>query len=156
MLAEACAWAASRNQTLYQLLIEIYQHYGLYKESLLSLTRKGKEGAEEISQMMISYRTNPPETINRQNVVLIKDYLEQKEKDIVNKTEKTISLNKSDVLQFFLADGSKITVRPSGTEPKIKYYFSVKAELPDPAKYDEVNLSVDNKINAIISAMNLK
>jgi len=156
MIAEAAAWAASKGKSMYQLLIEIYSKFGLYKESLLSLIRKGKEGAEEIQQMMINYRKDPPKSINMRNVVTIKDYQLSIKKDIINKTDKTINLPKSDVLQFFLDDGSKITVRPSGTEPKIKFYFGVKAELENAAKFDETNKILDEKIKNIINSMSLK
>jgi len=156
MIAEAAAWAASKGKSMYQLLIEIYSKFGLYKESLLSLTRKGKEGAEEIQQMMVDYRKDPPTSINMRNVVMIKDYQLSTEKDIQNKKEKTINLPKSDVLQFFLDDGSKITVRPSGTEPKIKFYFGVKAELANAAKFEETNKILDKKIKGIIDSMKLK
>jgi phosphoglucomutase len=156
MIAETAAWAASKGKTMYQLLIDIYSQFGLYKESLLSLTRKGKEGADEIKQMMVDYRKSPPNKINGQNVSFIKDYQLQKEFDILRKTERPINLPKSDVLQFFLIDGSKITVRPSGTEPKIKYYFGIKAGLPDASKFNEVNKLLDEKLNNIIVSMDLK
>jgi phosphoglucomutase len=156
MIAETAAWAASKGKTMYQLLIDIYTQFGLYKETLLSLTRKGKEGAEEIKQMMVDYRKTPPVKINGQDVTLIKDYQLQKEFDISAKTEKTINLPTSDVLQFFLKDGSKITVRPSGTEPKIKFYFGVKAPLTDASGFEETNAILDNKIRGIIDSLQLK
>ena len=156
IIAEAAAWAASKGKTMYQLLTEIYSKFGLYKETLLSLTRKGKEGAEEIQQMMVDYRKDPPTSINMRNVVMIKDYQLSIEKDIINKTDKTIDLPKSDVLQFFLNDGTKITVRPSGTEPKIKFYFGVKAELANASKFEETNKILDEKIKGIIDSMKLK
>jgi phosphoglucomutase len=155
MIAETAAWAASKGKTMFQLLTEIYVTYGFYKETLLSLTRKGKEGAEEIKQMMVDYRSNPPESINGQAIAMIKDYQKQIEYNITGKTEKPINLPKSDVLQFFLTDGSKITVRPSGTEPKIKFYFGVKTELANAADYDKVNLLLDEKVKGIISSMQL-
>ena len=156
IIAEAAAWAASKGKTMFQLLTEIYSKFGLYKETLLSLTRKGKEGAEEIQQMMINYRSNPPKTINGQKVAMIKDYKESVEKDFLKNTNTSINLPKSDVLQFFLDDGSKITVRPSGTEPKIKFYFGVKAELTNASKFEETNRILDEKIKGIIDSMKLK
>lgn len=156
IIAETAAWAASKGKTMFQLLGEIYSAFGFYKESLLSLTRKGKEGAEEIRQMMVDYRSNPPATINGQALATIKDYEKQIEYNILNKTEKPINLPKSDVLQFFLTDGSKITVRPSGTEPKIKFYFGVKMDLANSADYDNINLLLDEKVKLIINSMNLK
>jgi phosphoglucomutase len=156
MIAETAAWAASKGKTMYQLLIDIYTQFGLYKETLLSLTRKGKEGAEEIKQMMIDYRNTPPAAINGQDVIMIKDYKFSREFDLVNKTEQIINLPESDVLQFFLKDGSKITVRPSGTEPKIKFYFGVKAPLTDASRFEETNAILDNKIKGIVDSMKLK
>ena len=156
IIAETAAWAASKNKSLYELLIDIYVKYGFYKESLLSLTKKGIEGVEEIKKMMSNYRSTPPESINNVDVVCIKDYLLQKEKNIKNKTEKTLNLPKSDVIQFYLSNGSKITVRPSGTEPKIKFYFGIKAELKNAAQFDSLNKELDVQIKNIIESMNLK
>lgn len=156
VIAETAVYAASLGKTMFQLLTEIYLKFGFYKETLLSLTRKGKDGAEEIKQMMIDYREKPLSSINGIDVVLIKDYLLQQENDIVNKSIKPILLPKSDVLQFFLKDGSKISVRPSGTEPKIKFYFGVKAALNKTEDYERVNQILDEKIKGIIISMNLK
>ncbi len=150
MIAECAAWAADQGKTLYELLPDIYHEYGFYRERLLSVTRKGKEGAEEIKAMMEKYRDNPPKSINKSEVVEIKDYLKRKEFNLADDTEKSIDLPISDVLQFFLKDGSKISVRPSGTEPKIKYYFSVREEFPDRKKYDEMKAHLDKRIDGII------
>ena len=106
--------------------------------------------------MMINYRKKPITSINDVDVVLIKDYLFQKEKNIENGLEKPINLPKSDVLQFFLRDGSKITVRPSGTEPKIKFYFGLKNELKNSSDFEHVYNSMDDRIKGIIESMNLK
>ena len=116
LIAECAAWCADQGKTLYQLLQDIYAEFGLYKESLISLTKKGKAGLEEIQAMMKSYRENPPATIAGSPVVKVIDY---------NKPEET-GLPKSNVLQFYTEDGSVVSVRPSGTEPKIKFYFGVK------------------------------
>ncbi len=115
LIAECAAWCAERGKTLYGLLEDIYKEFGLYKEALLSLTKKGKEGVEQIRDMMKGYRENPPEEIGGSPVVKTVDY---------NNTQET-GLPKSDVLQFFSQDGSVVSVRPSGTEPKIKFYFGV-------------------------------
>ena len=115
MVAECAAWCAEQGKTLYQLLQDIYAEYGMYKESLLSLTKKGKEGLEEIQSMMANYRSNPPKSLAGSEVVKVIDY---------NKPEET-GLPKSNVLQFYTADGAVVSVRPSGTEPKIKFYFGV-------------------------------
>jgi phosphoglucomutase len=150
MIAETAAWAADQGKTLYEMLPEIYLEYGFYKERLLSVTRKGKEGAEEIKKMMETYRSQPPKTISNSDVVMVKDYLKQTETNFVNGAEKVIDLPKSDVLQFFLKDGSKISVRPSGTEPKIKFYFSVREDFKDVSKFNEMNALLDKRIDGII------
>ena len=139
ILAEIAAWAADQNKTIYDLLIDIYLEYGFYKESLVSIVRKGKSGAEEISQMMTDFRSNPPQTILGSKVVIIKDYELSVAKDTENNSETPIDLPKSNVLQFFTADGTKVSCRPSGTEPKIKFYIGLKADLCSKEKFDEVN-----------------
>ncbi len=156
MLAETAAWAKDQGMSMYELLIKIYKDYGFYLEDLISITKKGKAGAEEIQQMMKDYRSSPPSHINGEKVVLIKDYKNQIEKDILNGIDSVIDLPKSDVLQFFLESGSKITVRPSGTEPKIKFYFGVKGKLEDVSHFDEVNKKMGEQLEAIISSMGLK
>jgi len=156
MLAETAAWAKDQGLSMFELLINIYQEYGFYLEDLISITKKGKSGAEEIQQMMANYRSAPPKEINGIKVVTIKDYLLQKEQNIITGAIKPIDLPKSDVLQFFLEGGSKITVRPSGTEPKIKFYFGVKGLLPDKAKFDEVNQEMRKKLEEMIDAMKLR
>jgi phosphoglucomutase len=156
MLCETAAWAREQGMSMYEMLINIYHEYGFYLEDLISITKKGKSGAEEILQMMVDYRSNPPKEINGIKVVTIKDYLLQKEKNILTGETKSIELPKSDVLQFFLEGGSKITVRPSGTEPKIKFYFGVKGLLPDKAKFDEVNQEMRKKLEDMIDAMKLR
>lgn len=153
MIAETAAWAADQGKSLYQLLKEIYLEFGFYKETLLSLTKKGKAGAEEIKQMMDNYRNHPPAVLGGVKVLIIKDYLEQKEINLETSEIKPIDLPKSDVLQFFLVDGSKVTVRPSGTEPKIKFYFGARTELPSLEAFDATDADLDAKIKAIIRDM---
>ncbi|MCR5454619.1 MAG: phospho-sugar mutase [Bacteroidales bacterium] len=126
LIAEAAAWAASKGKTMYQLLTDIYLQFGYYQEALVNVVKEGKSGAEEIQKMMDDYRNDPPMVINGANVVMIKDYLTQKASNCEDGTETPINLPKSNVLQFFLEDGTKISIRPSGTEPKIKFYFGVK------------------------------
>jgi phosphoglucomutase len=155
LIAEAAAWMADQGKSLFDLLISIYVEFAFYKESLLSVTRKGKAGAEEIRQMMIDYRNHPPVSINHSKVVKIKDYLLRKETDILNGKETLINLPESDVLQFILADGSKISVRPSGTEPKIKFYFGVCELLKSKAEFDETEKILNKKIADIIASMGL-
>jgi phosphoglucomutase len=156
MIAEVAAYAANQRKSIFDILIDIYMEFGFYKESLISVTKKGKAGAEEIQKMMENFRSNPPESINKSKVVLVKDYQTSKETDLVNKTETKIDLPKSNVLQYFTADGSKISMRPSGTEPKIKFYFGVKDQLSSREEYVAVNKKLDEKIEAIIKDMKLR
>jgi len=156
MIAEAAAWAANQRKSVFDVLIDIYLEFGFYKESLLSVTKKGKAGAEEIQKMMENFRTNPPKKIDGSDVIFIKDYLVSKEMDIRAGSEKPIDLPKSNVLQFFTADGTKISMRPSGTEPKIKFYFGVKDKLPSREQFDEVNEKLDKKIESVIKDLKLK
>jgi len=155
LVAEIAAWAKSRGKSLYEILIDIYLEYGLYKEKLVNIVRKGKEGADEIKAMMVTYRNNPPLSINNSRVVKIDDYETLVSTDCLTGKKTGINLLRSDVLQFFLEDGSKISVRPSGTEPKIKFYFSVNTKLESAEKFDKTNKLLDNRIDGIISDMNL-
>ncbi len=155
LIAEMTAFYANQGKSLYQMLLEIYHEYGFYKEDLLSLTKQGKSGAEEIAAMMVNYRNNPPKEIGGQKVVLMNDIQASIAYHLDKGTQEPIALPKSNVLQFFTADGSKITVRPSGTEPKIKFYFGVVGELPDVAQYDEANAALQAKIKGIIEEMKL-
>jgi phosphoglucomutase len=155
LVAETAAWAAMKGKSLYELLIDIYLEFGLYKESLISVTKKGKSGSEEIRKMMEDYRSAPPATINGSKVVMINDYQLQISREMVTGTQTPINLPKSNVLQFFLEDGSKISVRPSGTEPKIKFYFGVKGLLPSEADFDKVNDRLDQRVKGIITDLKL-
>lgn len=151
LIAETAAWAKSQGKSMYEMLIEIYLEFGMYKERLLSVTKKGKEGAEEIQEMMKNYRSNPPASINDSRVVKIADYLLQQEKDLLRGLVSKITLPKSNVLQFFTEDGSKISIRPSGTEPKIKFYFSVKSKLDSAGQFQHTDSLLDRRIDAIIA-----
>ncbi len=155
LIAEAAAWAAEKGKTMYQLLLDIYSQYGYYRESLVNVVKEGKSGAEEIQKMMDDYRNDPPAVINDSNVVMIKDYLTQKASNILDGTDENIDLPKSNVLQFFLEDGTKISVRPSGTEPKIKFYFGVKEGVKDISKLNATEKAALNKIETIKKAMHL-
>lgn len=155
LVAEATVWAKSRGMSLYELLLDIYTKYGFYKEKLVNIVRKGKEGASEIKAMMAGYRTHPPKTINSSRVVKINDFEKQTSVDLLTGKKTEIHLTRSDVLQFFLEDGSKISVRPSGTEPKIKFYFSVNTKLHSAGKFDETEKLLDNRIQGIINDMKL-
>lgn len=156
MIAEVAAWAAVQRKSIFDILIDIYLEFGFYKEDLLAVTKKGKTGAEEIQKMMENFRSKPPKSINKSNVILIKDYLTGKVLDLNTGKESKIDLPKSNVLQYFTADGTKISMRPSGTEPKIKFYFGVKDILPSREQFDEVNEKLEKKIEAIIKDMKLK
>ena len=156
MIAEAAVWAKNKGKTLYDLLIDVYTEFGVYKEHLVNIVKKGKSGADQIKQMMLDYRENPLKEINKIPVVKILDYQLQLEKDMFNNQTKAYDhLPKSDVIQFFLKDGSKITVRPSGTEPKIKFYFSVKENIMDSKDFAKTIEKLDEKINSIIISMGL-
>ena len=156
MIAETAAWMADQGKTLFDLLLEIYMKYSFYKESLLSVTKKGKAGAEEIQQMMVNFRTHPLESINNIRVTAMKDYLTLEEKNLETGSILPIRLPSSNVLQFILEDGSVVSVRPSGTEPKIKFYFGVRESLKKKSDFDRVNSFLDDKIEGIIRSMKLR
>lgn len=155
LLSEIAAQAKASGGSLYQELLNLYIDFGFYKESLISITKKGIEGANEIKQMMIDLRENPLKEINGQRVICIEDYQAAKGKDFMNNEEFEIHIPKSNVLIYYLEDGSKICARPSGTEPKIKFYFSVNGILDTIEHAESVEKELDNKIAGIISAMKL-
>jgi phosphoglucomutase len=156
MIAECAAWAKSQNKSIYDILMDIYAEYGLYKESLISITKKGKEGIEEIGRMMAEYRQSPPTVINGYKVVSLFDYQLSVKKDIQTGAATPIDLPKSNVLQFLTEDGSLISVRPSGTEPKIKFYFGVKTPMTNKSEFAAANAKLDEKINNIIDSLKLR
>ncbi len=150
LAAEAAAWAKdTMGLTLYEWLQELYVKYGFYRESLVSVVRKGKEGAEEIQQMMIDFRENPPKELAGSEVLKVLDYKSLQELNVRSGVRTPIEQDSSNVLQWITADGSIISVRPSGTEPKIKFYFGVKEPLPSVEQYDEVLAKLDEKIETI-------
>jgi phosphoglucomutase len=149
IVAEAAAWAKEQGKSLFELLQNIHKEYGFYLEDLVSVVKKGKDGAEAIQKMMADFRTTPPKSLGGSKVVKIADYDSSELIDQVNGSKSAIDLPKSNVLQFFTEDGSKVSVRPSGTEPKIKFYFGVKAELTNIEAYDEIHSSLKNKIETI-------
>jgi phosphoglucomutase len=153
LIAEICAWAKEQGKTFFDILIDIYVEYGFYKEDLLSITIKGKQGAEKIQQMMHSFRNNPPKNLIGLEVVQIKDYQTQISKNIRTQKQEALSFPKSNVLQFFLEDGSKISVRPSGTEPKIKFYFGVFNHLQNKADFSLLSAKAQEKIESIITEL---
>jgi phosphoglucomutase len=133
----------------------MYQEFGFYLEKLISLTKKGMAGTEEINKMMENFRKNPPQTLAGSRVVKVADYQNLIEKDLISGEEKALHFEKSNVLQFFTEDGSKISARPSGTEPKIKFYFSVKGYLDSKENFDLVEQSLKDKIDFIIKDLAL-
>ncbi len=155
LLCEMAAYEKEKGRSLYEKMIDLYLEYGFYKEHLVSITKKGMDGQQQIAAMMESFRDNPPKLINGSSVIMLRDYELQIEKNIQTGEERPINLPKSNVLQFVLDDGSCISARPSGTEPKIKFYFSVNAPLTSNREFDKVSRELDEKINAIIADMKL-
>lgn len=155
LLCEMAAYEKDKGRTLFQKMIDLYVQYGFYKEHLISITKKGMDGQQQIAAMMESYRSNPPKTLNGVPVAQLLDYELRKGTDLQTGKTWEITLPKSNVLQFLLADGSKISARPSGTEPKIKFYFSVNTKLANAADYDKVVAELDAKIKTIISDLKL-
>ncbi len=158
LAAEAAAWCRdTKGMTLYEWLQDLYVKFGFYREGLVNVVRKGKDGAEQIQNMMVEYRNNPPKGILGSKVVKILDYKTLEELDVATGRKSPIEgvEDKSNVLQWITEDGTKVSVRPSGTEPKIKFYFGVKAQLPSVEQFDEVQTALDAKIEAIKKELNL-
>ena len=156
LVCEIAAQAKAAGSSLYQELLNLYVDYGFYKEHLISLTKKGISGLEEINQMMVNLRENPVAEIDGERVVCIEDYQNSTAKNRFTEEVEPINIPKSNVLIYYLEDGSKICARPSGTEPKIKFYFSVNAPLDAVENATEVEKELDDKIKNIIAAMQLK
>lgn len=155
LVSEIAAQAKEKDSSLYQELLQLYVDFGMYKEHLISITKKGIEGANEIKQMMIDLRENPLTEINGQRVVCVEDYQSSTGKDFMNNSTFEIIIPKSNVLIYYLEDGSKICARPSGTEPKIKFYFSVNCQIDSIADVAEAEKQLDTKIKNIITEMKL-
>ncbi|SNB05155.1 Phosphoglucomutase/phosphomannomutase family protein (fragment) [Flavobacterium psychrophilum] len=149
------AQAKENGSSLYEELLKLYVDFGFYKEHLISITKKGIEGANEIKQMMVNLRENPLKEINGERVVFIEDYQNLTAKNIFTNEIEALHLPKSNVLIYYLEDGSKICARPSGTEPKIKFYFSVNCTVENISEVTEAENYLDNKIKNIIVSMNL-
>ncbi len=150
-IAEMTAFYKNKGTSLFQAMIDMYIKYGIYKEDLVSITKKGKTGAEEIKAMMEMFRNNPPAKLGGSDVVTLKDYELNKESDLKAKSSKELGFPKSDVLQFITADGSIISARPSGTEPKIKFYCSVNTPLASTADFKATETKLAEKIKLIMS-----
>jgi phosphoglucomutase len=155
LLCEMAAYEKEKGRSLFQKLVDLYVQFGLYKEELISITKKGMDGQQQIAAMMESYRSNPPRTIADSAVVQLLDYEKQVGNNPTNGESWEIKLPKSNVLQFITEDGSKISARPSGTEPKIKFYFSVNTKLTNASEFNKTWSGLGDKIKAIIKDMNL-
>lgn len=156
LICEVAAQAKANGSTVYKELLKLYVDHGFYKEYLVSLTKKGMEGLQEINQMMIDLRENPLKEINGQRVIMVEDYQSSIAKNLLDGEESVMDMPKSNVLIYYTEDGSKICARPSGTEPKIKFYISVNTELDTVENFNEVENVLDEKIKNIIAAMQLK
>ncbi|HEX9826957.1 MAG TPA: phospho-sugar mutase [Flavobacteriaceae bacterium] len=155
LACEIAAQAKANGSSFYKELVQLYVEHGFYKERLISLTKKGIEGANEINQMMIDARNTPLSVINSSKVVRIEDYDLSIAKNILSNTKETIDIPKSNVLIYYTEDGSKVALRPSGTEPKIKFYISVNLPLKSVSEFSKVEAKLDAKIDAIVKDMNL-
>lgn len=155
LVCEIAAIAKANGSSLYQELLNLYVDFGFYKEHLISITKKGISGLQEINQMMIDLRENPMQEINNQRVVMIEDYQNSTAKNMFSGEIETLDIPKSNVLIYYLEDGSKICARPSGTEPKIKFYFSVNEALENIEEAKKVEQELNTKIKNIIAAMQL-
>jgi phosphoglucomutase len=150
MIAEMAAVAKAEGKSLFDKLIDMYLEYGFYLEKLVSITKKGKSGQDDIKQMMENFRQNPPKTLAGSRVIKMMDYHKQLETNLLSGETQAIQMEKSNVLQFFTEAGDKISARPSGTEPKIKFYFSVRTDLPARAEFDATEQILEEKIKTII------
>ena len=155
LIAEMCAWAKDQGKSLYDVLQDIHSEFGFYLEDLISITKKGMSGAEEIAKMMEDLRSNPPKKLAGSEVLTLRDYKLGKVTNLANGSQTETGLPASNVLQFETADGTVVTARPSGTEPKIKFYFSVNGALNDKAEYDAVRDALKGKITTIQADLNL-
>lgn len=156
LMAEIAAWAKDQGKSLYEMLLDIYLEYGYSREKMKYVVRKGKTGAEEIQQMMVNFRSNPPKILGGSKLAIVKDYETLVAKNLITGEESPINQKTtSNVLQFFTEDGTKISVRPSGTEPKIKFYFEVAGNLTQRSEFDAVEKIADEKIDAIMKELDL-
>lgn len=155
LIAEIAAWAKDNGKTIYQLLQDIYVEYGYSKEKGISVVKMGKSGAEEIKQMMENFRHNPPSEMAGSKIILWKDFQSLKQKEIGGKVTDIVMPEASNVLQYFTEDGSKVSIRPSGTEPKIKFYIEVKGEMGCRKCYDGANEASDEKIQSVMKSLGI-
>lgn len=156
LIAEIAAWAKDNGKTLFQLLQDIYVEYGFSKEKGISVVKQGKSGAEEIKQMMTDFRNNPPKEMAGSKILLYKDFASLVQTDAITGEKKSLSMpDTSNVLQYFTEDGSKVSIRPSGTEPKIKFYIEVKGDINSRADYDKADAAADVKIKAVMTSLGI-
>ncbi|RZV60571.1 MAG: phospho-sugar mutase, partial [Flavobacteriaceae bacterium] len=155
LACEIAALSKSNGSSFYNELMNLYVKHGLYKEHLISITKKGIEGAQEIKQMMIDLRENPLSEINDVKVLLFEDYQSSIAKDMSSGKEHSIDIPKSNVLIYYLEDGTQIAMRPSGTEPKIKFYFSANTRMDSISDHDKTSEQLDERIKGIINALKL-
>ncbi|MES2806217.1 MAG: phospho-sugar mutase [Bacteroidota bacterium] len=155
LICEVAAQAKAKGSTVYKELLKLYVAHGFYKEHLISITKKGMEGLAEINQMMVSLRENPVKEINGQRVIMLEDYKSAIAKNLLTGEEETMNIPKADVLIYYTEDGSKICARPSGTEPKIKFYISVNTTLDSVENFTETEADLNNKIKNISKTMQL-
>lgn len=156
LLAEICAYAKDHGKTLYDILMDIYKEYGFSKEYTINVERPGKAGADEIQQMMVNFRNNPPKDLGGSRIVLCKDFKTLEACDVNGKVTKLDMPEPSNVLQWFCDDDTKVSVRPSGTEPKIKFYIEVKDTLTDASQYEALSKKAMQKVEAIEKSLGLK
>ena len=155
LICEIAAQAKAKGSSVYKELLNLYVDYGFYKEFLVSITKKGIEGLAEINQMMVNMRTNPLKEINGERIVMMEDYKTSVATNLLTGETESMSIPKSDVLIYYTEDGAKIAARPSGTEPKIKFYVSVNAQLDSVADFNEVNAILDTKIKRILEDLKI-
>ncbi|MFM2370141.1 MAG: hypothetical protein RL619_2462 [Bacteroidota bacterium] len=155
LICEVAAQAKAKGSTVYKELLKLYVEHGFYKEHLISITKKGMEGLAEINQMMVSLRENPVKEINGQRVIMLEDYKSSVAKNLLTGEEEIMDMPKADVLIYYTEDGSKICARPSGTEPKIKFYISVNTALDSVENFTKTEAALNDKIKNIIIAMQL-
>lgn len=155
LLAEICAWAKDQGKTLFEVLLDIYVEYGFSKETTVNVIKPGKSGADEIKAMMENFRANPPKEIGGSKVVLAKDYKTLKATDGEGQVSDIDMPETSNVLQYFTEDGTKISVRPSGTEPKIKFYVEVKGEMGCHKCFDSANAAAIDKVEAVKKSLGI-
>lgn len=155
LLAEICAWAKNQGKTLYDILMDIYLEYGFSKEFTVNVVRPGKTGADEIKQMMTDFRNNPPKELGGSKVVLVKDFQSLEATTVDGKKTKLDMPDTSNVLQWFCDDDTKVSVRPSGTEPKIKFYLEIKGTMKSASEYDALDAKSSEKVAAIKKSLNL-